>query len=119
MKFFKQFTIIIVVSFLAELLHAVLPLPIPGSIYGLLLMLIGLMTGIIKLEKVRDASKFLIEIMPLMFIPAGVGLLDAFGILSSMLIPVLIITPVTTILVMIVSGRVTQAVIRHERKKKA
>ena len=34
------------VSFVGEILHAVLPLPIPASIYGLVLMLALLMTGI-------------------------------------------------------------------------
>lgn len=118
MRFFKQFTIIITISFLAELLHALVPLPIPASIYGLLLMLTALITGIVKLERVRNAAKFLIEIMPLMFIPAGVGLLSSAAALHQMLLPVLVITPVTTILVMLVSGRVTQAVIRREKKRK-
>ena len=89
MKYFKQFGVILTVSFLGEVLHAVLPLPVPASIYGLVLMLIALMTGIIPLAKVRDAGNFLIEIMPLMFIPAGVGLMTSWGALKPILVPVL------------------------------
>ncbi len=106
------------VSFVGEILHAVLPLPIPASIYGLVLMLALLMTGALKLSAVEDAGKFMIEIMPVMFIPAGVGLMESWGELKAALVPVLVITLVSTIVVMVVSGRVTQAVIRMEKKHK-
>ena len=101
-----------------EILHAVLPLPIPASIYGLVLMLALLMTGALKLDAVEDAGKFMIEIMPVMFTPAGVGLMESWGELKAVLVPVLVITLVRTLVVMIVSGRVTQAVIRLEKKHK-
>ena len=110
MKYFKQFGIILTVSFLGEVLHAVLPLPVPASIYGLVLMLIALMTGIIPLAKVRDAGNFLIEIMPLMFIPAGVGLMTSWGALKPILVPVIVILVATTILAMGIGGRVTQSI---------
>ena len=64
MKYFKQFGIILTVSFLGELLHALIPLPVPASIYGLVLMLAALITGLIPLDRVREAGSFLIEIMP-------------------------------------------------------
>ena len=69
-------------------------------------------------DTVEDAGKFMIEIMPVMFIPAGVGLMESWGELKAVLVPVLVITLVSTIVVMIVSGRVTQAVIRLEKKHK-
>ena len=71
MKYVKQFAMILLVSFAGELLNYLLPLPVPASIYGLVLMLVCLLTGIIKLDAVRDTACFLIEIMPLMFIPAA------------------------------------------------
>lgn len=117
-KLLRQFLVIMAVSFVGEILHAVLPLPIPASIYGLVLMLALLMTGALKLDTVEDAGKFMIEIMPVMFIPAGVGLMESWGELKTVLVPVLVITLVSTIVVMVVSGRVTQAVIRLEKKHK-
>ena len=113
-KLLRQFLVIMAVSFVGE----ILPLPIPASIYGLVLMLALLMTGALKLDAVEDAGKFMIEIMPVMFIPAGVGLMESWGELKAVLVPVLVITLVSTIVVMVVSGRVTQAVIRLERKHK-
>lgn len=116
MKYVKQFLIIIVISFVGELCNQLLPLPIPASIYGLMILFVALMTGVIKLEAVKETGKFLIEIMPIMFIPAAVGLLESWGILKPIWIPVVGITIVTTVLVMAVSGRVTQLVIRYSKK---
>ncbi len=116
MRYLKQFTIILFISFLGELLHWMIPLPVPASIYGLLLMLGALCTGVIKLSSVRESGKFLIDIMPVMFIPASVGLLDSWGVLKPVWLPVAVITLVSTVVVMSVSGLVAQAVIRHSRK---
>ena len=118
MKYLKQFGMILFISFLGEILRAVIPLPIPASIYGLVLMLTALLTGILPLEKVRDTGKFLIEIMPLMFIPAAVGLLDSWSVLRPLLLSVAAITVVSTVVVMVISGKVTQKIIRMDRREK-
>lgn len=117
MKFLKQFLIILVITFMGEGLKYLLPLPIPASIYGMVLLFLALMTRIVKLESVRDAGKFLIEIMPVMFIPAGVGLMVSWGVLKPMLLPVSLIT--SSDLITAAAGRqdCTQTVIRKEQKK--
>ena len=115
MKILRQFVIILLISFLGELLKAALPLPVPASVWGLILMLAAL---VLKLSQVSDAAVFLIEIMPVMFIPAGVGLLNAWGVLKPVWIPISVITVVTTVLVMAVTAKVTQTVIHNSKKKK-
>ena len=117
-KLLYQFGIIMFVTFLGEFLHCLIPLPIPASIYGLLLMLAGLMTKVIKLEQVKIAADFLIEIMPLMFIPAGVGLITSWSQLQPFLVPLLVITVVSTFVVMIVTGKVTDFLISKKEGKK-
>ena len=119
MKYVKQFGIILVISLIGELLNFLLPLPIPASIYGLVLMLGCLQLHIIPLSEVKETSAFLIEIMPLMFIPAAVGLITSFDILKAHLAAYLVITVVSTFLVMLVSGHVTQLVIRKKGGKAA
>ncbi len=116
MKYVKQFVIIIAISFIGEFLKYVLPLPVPASIYGMVLMFAALLTGVLKLDDVKDTAKFLIEIMPLMFIPAGVGLIVSWNTLRPLLIPVAIITIVTIITVMIVSGHTAQFVLKRQEK---
>lgn len=114
MKYVKQFGIILTISFIGELCNQMIPLPVPASIYGLVILFIGLLLGWVKLDSVKETGKFLIEIMPLMFIPAAVGLLESWGVLRPIFVPVITITLLTTILVMAVAGRVTQLVIRVE-----
>ena len=114
MKYVRQFWIILLISAIGEGLHALIPLPVPASVYGLVIMLIALGTHILKLEQVKEAAEFLIEIMPVMFIPAGVGLMSSWGVLKPMLVQVSVITVVSLVLVMVLGGRVTQLVIRRE-----
>ncbi len=118
MKYINQFLIILLISFLGEILKCLLPLPIPASIYGMIILFLGLMTKVIKLESVKETGKFLIEIMPIMFIPAGVGLMTTWGRLQPILLPVSIITAVTIITVMVATGWVSQIIIRKAGKKK-
>ena len=118
MKYVRQFWIILLISAMGEALHVLIPLPVPASVYGLVIMLIALGTHIIRLEQVKEAAEFLIEIMPVMFIPAGVGLMASWGVLKKMIIPVSIITVVTVVTVMAPSGRISQTIIRMDRKKK-
>lgn len=117
MKYIKQFTLILFISFLGEILKYILAFPIPASIYGLVLLFLCLETGVVKLGAVEDTAKYLVEIMPLMFIPAGVGLLDSWGALQPVLLKIAVITVVSTIVVMIAAGRVTQFVIRMRKQK--
>lgn len=118
MKFLRQFLIIILFSLIGELLHYIIPLQIPASIYGLVLLFVALLTGLVKLSHVREAAKFLIEIMPIMFVPAGVGLMESWGAFQEMLLPIIVILIVSTVLVMGISGQVTQSIIRLQNKKK-
>lgn len=112
MKYIKQFGIIMGISFAGEMLRFLLPFPMPASIYGLLLMFGALCTGILKLEQVENAADFLVEIMPLMFIPAGVGLMEEWEVLSKIWFPFVVIIAVSTVAVMAVTGCVTQYLIQ-------
>lgn len=98
--------------------HEWIPLPIPASIYGIVLLFVCLQTKIIRVSSIRETSMFLIEIMPLMFIPAAVGLIEVLDILQSALFAYIIITLVSTFTVMGASGRLTQSFIRRKAERK-
>lgn len=117
MKYVKQFMLILFIAFLGEILHYFLPLPVPASIYGLLILLLALLGGVIRLDMVKETGKFLIEIMPIMFIPSSVGLLESWGALREYLVPVIVISVVSTVLVMGVAGRVTQWIMRRKEQR--
>ncbi len=78
------------------------------SIYGLVLMIGLLYSKSIKIEQVEPTGKFLRDIMPIMFIPAGVKLITVWEAVQAEVIPIVTITVTTTLLVMVVTGRVCQ-----------
>lgn len=118
MKYIYQIFIIFSVTLIAELMHYFIPIPVPASIYGLILMLVLLCTGIIKIHHIEKTADFLVEIMPLMFIPGGVGLVTAWTSLKPIIIPVTVIMSVSTVVVMAVTGKTTELVMRLDRKRK-
>lgn len=117
MEYIFQISIIAGVSFFGELLNRLLPLPVPGSIYGLVIMLVCLMTGIIKLEQVKKVGTFLITLMPIMFVGPVVGLMTSVETFKKIIVPVFVICIVTTVVTMAVTGRVSQLLIKLKSKK--
>lgn len=119
MKYIKQLLIIFLISFIGELLKYFIPLPIPGSIYGMILMFILLCIGVIKLDHIKEVSKFLIDIMPMLFIPSAVGIIAQADKLKSIWFQVIIITIATTVITMVVTGLMSQLIIQAKKRKKA
>ena len=117
MKYIIQFEIIIAISLIGELLNRVNPLPIPASIYGMVILFTALCTGVIKLSAVRETGKFLIYIMPMMFIPATVGLLESWSVMQEFLTAIIVISLVSTVLVMVFTGHITQFIIKLKNKE--
>lgn len=116
MKYLFQFCRIAAFCFAGELLHTLLPLPIPASVYGLLLLLAALRTGLVRLEQIRDAGLFLTGIFPLLFVPAAAGVMELWQELLDMLLPVLLALVPVTVLVLGVSGRVTQSIMARKKE---
>lgn len=116
MRYVKQFTIILFISFLGEVIHCLVPLPVPASIYGLIIMLAALSSGVVKTASINEAGRFLIDIMPLTFIPAAAGLINVWAELKPVLLPFAVITLISTVAVMVVSGKVTQVILKHKKK---
>lgn len=117
MKYVIQFLIIAAFAFIGELLHWFIPLPIPASIYGIVLLFIALELKWVKISDIREVSSFLIAVMPIMFIPAAAGLMESWGAVKSSVWEYALITIVSTFVVMGVSGAVTQFVIWRGKKK--
>lgn len=117
MKILKQLAIILAISLAGEMLSSVLPLPIPASIYGIVILFTLLVSRVLHVDDIRETSSFLIAFMSMLFIPAGVGLMTSFPLLAENLLAYVVITAVSTVVVMVVTGRAAQAVIRREGKE--
>ncbi len=110
MKYVKQILIIAAVCFAGEAVHYFVPLPIPASIYGMLILFLLLETGVLKVESIREVSTFLLDTMIIMFIPAGVGLMEYWGSIKDIWWKLIIVIVAVNAAVFAVSGWVTQAV---------
>lgn len=119
MKLLEQFGIILTLTFIVETFKELVPLPVPASVYGLVLMLLLLKFKILNISAIKDASKLLIETMPIMFIPAAVGLLNAWNVIRDLLIPLTLVVSLTTVIVMVISGHITQFIIVSSKKKRS
>ncbi|MBQ8808095.1 MAG: CidA/LrgA family protein [Clostridia bacterium] len=117
MKYIRQLVIILGVSFAGEALNFLLPLPVPSSIYGLSLMLLLLCTKVLKVDHIKETGDFLLQVMPIMFVPAGTGIVKHWGTIKPVLIPCIFIIIPVTVIVMAVTGIITQKMINAERKE--
>lgn len=114
MKYLTQFLRILAFTLAGELLQRLVPLPIPASVYGLVLLFGALNTGLVKLEQVKDAGSFLISILPILFVSPAVGILDNWEAIRGALIPILALTLLSTVLTFGIAGRATQAMMGKE-----
>ena len=118
MRYVIQLFIIICFSFLGEILHKVLPFPIPASIYGIVLLFLALELKILKVAQIREVSTTLIISMPVMFVPPAVGLISSWGNIKNNWAEYLLITFASTFVVMDIAGWTTQWIILWRRKKR-
>lgn len=116
MKYLTQFLRILAFTLAGELLQRLVPLPIPASVYGLVLLFGALNTGLVKLEQVKDAGGFLISILPILFVSPAVGILDNWEAIRGALIPILALTLLSTVLTFGIAGCATQAMMGKEEK---
>lgn len=116
MKYLKQVSIIFAFTFISEILNKIIPLPIPASIYGLVFLFLCLEFKIIKIDQIKDTADFLLAILPIMFVPSSVGFIKALPLMKKYGIQFLIIGVSTTFLVMIVSGLITQLILRIKKR---
>ncbi len=117
MKYLKQLAIILVVSVVAEVMSYFIPLSVPASVYGLVLMVILLLLKIVKLDQVEDTADFMLSIMPFFFVAPTVSLMTSFDAIKGNVIVLVLMCLVSSIVVIIVTGLMAQAIIRFRHRK--
>ena len=116
MKYVFQIARIMGFCLAGEALRALLPLPVPAGIYGLVLLAAALLTGLIKLEQVKQVGDFLTSIFPLLFVPTMVGVMEVWDLIGSNLVPIVLAVGPVTWAVMAVAGRITQSIMDRREK---
>ena len=117
MKHVQQFSIILLISVIGEVLKTFLPLPVPASVYGMVLLLICLCTKVIKLDQIQETADFMLAAMPLVFVGPGVALMESFGLMKDSLLGILAISVLSTMLVMVLTGMIAQVLVRRKRDR--
>lgn len=116
MKYIKQMAIILLVSLAGEAMEYFIPLPVPASVYGLVLMFLLLVTKIVKLSDVEDVADFMLSIMPFFFVAPTVGLMTSFELIKGSVLMLVLMCFLSTLVTVAVTGLVAQAVIRIRKK---
>ena len=116
MKYLMQFGIIIGLSLVGEVLNTVVPLPVPSSVWGMVLLFVLLCLKIIKFDQVQDAADFLLSIMTVMFVPVGASLITSFPAIKDEIIGIFIIIIISTVVCFFVTGKVAQKIIEGRNK---
>lgn len=119
MKLFKQLGLILAIDFAGEAISRLSGIPVPGSIVGMILLLILLKTKTLRVEQVSEVTDFLLAHINFFFIPVGVGLMVSYKYLEGHYLAGIVLILVTTAIVMTVSGGVTEILARRREKRVA
>ncbi|HSP47076.1 MAG TPA: CidA/LrgA family protein [Clostridiaceae bacterium] len=108
MKILRQVVIILAILLLGEGIRLATGITIPGTVIGMVLLFIALMTKLISLDQIEQVSKFLLDHLAFLFVPAGVGLINSLDVIGSSWLPILVIVLVSTVIVIGVTGWTVQ-----------
>jgi len=109
-KYIKQIFWIFLFALAGEALSLLIPIAIPGSVIGMVLLFFALHFGWLEMEKVADVGNFLTDNMAIFFVPAGVDLMSHLDILASIWGRLLIIIFVSLITVLTLVGIIVQGI---------
>jgi len=111
----KESAIILGIYALGEALAGLLETKFPGSVIAMLLLLSALHLRWVKVDDIRYISSFLLGYMPLFFIPAGVSVMVGYTLMEGFYIQIIALTLLSTLLVMAVTGRLVQYLLKREK----
>jgi len=114
MKMIKGIFIILLFYFLGQGVSYLIDGFVPGSIIGMILLFLSLYFKAITPDDVKDVANAFTRNMAIFFIPAGAGLLGAYGIISKFWMSILIVCSVSTVLVIAVVAVIQQ---KMEKRK--
>lgn len=109
--FFHQALVIAVILFISNIIESFMPIPMPASVIGLVLLFIALCTGIIKLGEVEKVGTTLTNNIGFLFVPAGISVINSLGVLSTSPILIILLIIISTLLLLLCTGFFSQMLI--------
>lgn len=115
--FIVQLAFIIVLWKLGEVISSVCHLPIPGSIVGMIILLILLKIKFVRLSSVKKGANFLLAEMLLFFVPAVLAILNHPEFIGWTGLKILLVILVGTAIVMTCTALTIELYFRYMRRK--
>lgn len=112
-QYLRAFALIYLCLFAGNAISALLPLAIPGSIIGMLILFALLASQILPAPWVKPGCHLMIRYMALLFVPIGVGVMNYYDLLSKQFGPIVVSCLISTLVVMLVVGFSTQLMQRE------
>ncbi|MBH4902796.1 antiholin-like murein hydrolase modulator LrgA [Staphylococcus aureus] len=116
--FFHQVIVIALVLFVSKIIESFMPIPMPASVIGLVLLFVLLCTGAVKLCEVEKVGTTLTNNIGLLFVPAGISVVNSLGVISQAPFLIIGLIIVSTILLLICTGYVTQIIMKVTSRSK-
>ena len=117
MKYIFQFCILMIFVLLGEVCEHFIPLPIAGSIYGLVLLFLALVFGVVKLHWVEDVANWFHNTMSLFFVAPAVAVIDIWGDIADIWWILVLLMVAAYLVTMITTGITADALIHDSDKK--
>lgn len=111
-----QILLLYLLCYIGNIIVDWLHLPLPGSIIGLLLLLILLHLKVVPKKAVAKGAGALLPILTLLFIPATIGIVNYPELLSSYGVILLAITFVSTVFAIITTALFAKKIEQLEEK---
>lgn len=92
-----QLALLSLIGLAGTIISIAIPIGIPPSILGMIILLILLVARIIRLHHIKDAAHVFLAYMGLLFIPPVVDLVDQFGLLGNHVFQFIVISVLSTI----------------------
>ena len=116
--FFHQVIVIALVLFVSKIIESFMPIPMPASVIGLVLLVVLVCPGAVKLGEVEKVGTTLTNNIGLLFVPAGISVVNSLGVISQAPFLIIGLIIVSTILLLICTGYVTQIIMKVTSRSK-
>lgn len=119
MKILRQLGIVLLILSIGQIIQAKFNLFIPGTILGMMILLVLLLAKVIKLKWIEGITNVLLDHLSIFFVPANIGIMVYFSQIKDIWGKILIIVIISTIVVMGVTGAVVKYLdkLMHKIKK--
>lgn len=112
-----QSVVIGAIILISKVIELLMPFTMPSSVIGLVLLFVALCLKIVKLEQVEKVGDALVDNIGLFFVPAGISVINSFELLKANFVLDILLIFISTVLLLVGTGWVTQLLLIFNPKK--